>query len=107
MQILEEHAGSTTLAFEDLKTDMLKSHSSETLTVFGDALEKIDSINQYSVQNIKEWHQSCNDMLGQDLKNLKESLVGLDGSVCEFDKVFVAHLEAEELLVRLLLFSLY
>ena len=68
-----------------------------------DHLYKFESIQEYSVKNIKEWNQSCNDMLGQDFKSLTVAFAGVDENVCAFDKTFVAHLEAEEEMVGLMI----
>jgi hypothetical protein len=64
-----------------------------------DHLDKFDSIQEYSVKNIKEWRQSCSDMLEQDLTSFNGVISELDASVCAFDKTFVAALEAEEKIV--------
>ena len=84
-----------------LKTSITQTHSQETLSIVQESFDKMDAIQEYSVKNVKEWHQSCVDMLSQDMKNAKETLNGLDSAVCEFDRVFVSHLEDEEKLVCL------
>ena len=84
-----------------MKLNLLKSHTEETLHVVNDHLDKFDSIQEYSVKNIKEWHHSCGDMLIQDFNSLKGTFSELDASVCSFDKIIVAHLEAEEKIVGL------
>lgn len=79
-----------------LKTSITQTHSQETLSTIQESFDKMDSIQEYTVKNVKEWHQSSVDMLNQDMKNVKETLNGLDSAVCEFDRVFVSHLEDEE-----------
>ena len=88
--------------FNDVEFSLLKAQSEETLNVMSDHLDKFESIQEYSVKNIKEWNQSCNDMLSQDLKNLNVAFVGVDQTVCAFDNVVGTHLEGEEKMVGLI-----